>query len=564
MASSKQPFTLRSILEKDKLNGTNYADWIRNLRIVLRAEKKEEYLDTPLPDEPADDASAAVKNAYKKACDADLEISCLMLACMESDLQMQFDNNHSANDMIVALEDMFQTQARTERFNVSKALAETKLAEGAAVGPHVIKMVGYTQRLEKLGFPIGPELATDFILSSLPPSYGNFIANYHMHGAERGLNELCGMLKIAGADIKKQVGGQVLAVQNKPNFKRKKGWGKKKGKAKDEISKPAPPAPKAGPPADAKCFHCGKNGHWKRNCKLYLASLEKDGGSKGTPAHTLVVYVTDIFLANSYINSWVFDTGSVAHICNTMQGMIRSRSVKKGEVDFRVGNNARVAALNVGTMQLHLPSGFIMELNNCYFVPSLSRNILSPSCLMKDGYSFASKDNGCVISKNDIVVAFVSIVNGLFILNLDDAPVCNVNAKRPRLNELSPTYMWHCRLGHISENRMKRLHDDGLLTSFDFESYETCEACLLGKMTKTPFSGFPERASDLLELVHSDVCGPMSTTARGGFQYFITFTDDFSRYGYVYLMKHKSETFEKFKEFQNEVENQRGKKIKAL
>ena len=56
----------------------------------------------------------------------------------------------------------------------------------------------------------------------------------------------------------------------------------------------------------------------------------------------------------------------------------------------------------------------------------------------------------------------------------------------------------------------------------------------------------------------------MSSTARGGFQYFITFTDDLSRYGYVYLMRHKSETFEKFKEFQNEVENQRGKKIKAL
>ena len=57
---------------------------------------------------------------------------------------MQFENNHTAHDMIVVLRDMFQTQARTERFNVSKAFAETKLAEGAAVGPHVIKMVGYT------------------------------------------------------------------------------------------------------------------------------------------------------------------------------------------------------------------------------------------------------------------------------------------------------------------------------------------------------------------------------------------------------------------------------------
>jgi len=96
---------------------------------------------------------------------------------------------------------------------------------------------------------------------------------------------------------------------------------------------------------------------------------------------------------------------------------------------------------------------------------------------------------------------------------------------------------------------MKRLHDDGLLTLFDFESYETCESWLLGKMTKAPFIGFPERAFNLLELIHTDVCGPMSTTPRGGFQYFITFTDDFSRYGYVYLMKHKSKTFEKFKEF---------------
>jgi len=172
-----------------------------------------------------------------------------------------------------------------------------------------------------------------------------------------------------------------------------------------------------------------------------LASL-KDGGSKGNPAaHTLVVYVIEIFLANSYINSWVFDTRSVAHVCNTMQRMIRSRSVEKGEVNFCLGNNARVATLNVETMQLHLPSGFILELNNFYFVPSISQNIVSPSCLMKEGYSFASKENGCVISKNDIFVAYASIVNGLFILNLDDAHIYNVSAKRRQLNEFSPNYI---------------------------------------------------------------------------------------------------------------------------
>ena len=83
-------------------------------------------------------------------------------------------------------------------------------------------------------------------------------------------------------------------------------------------------------------------------------------------------------------------------------------------------------------------------------------------------------------------------------------------------------------------------------------------------MTKTPFSGTMERATNLLQIIPTDVRGPMSVDARGGYHYFLTFTDDLSRYGYIYLMKHMSETFEKFKEFQSEVENHRNKKIKFL
>ena len=153
--AQNQPFTLRSVLESNKLNETNYTDWIRNLRIILRVANKEDVLDNPLPEEPAADAPAAERNAYRRAVDKDREVSRLMLACMEPELQMQFENNHAAHDMIVALRDMFQTQARTKRFNVSKAFTETKLAEGAPVGLHIIKMVGYTQRLEKLGFRLG-------------------------------------------------------------------------------------------------------------------------------------------------------------------------------------------------------------------------------------------------------------------------------------------------------------------------------------------------------------------------------------------------------------------------
>ena len=66
-------------------------------------------------------------------------------------------------------------------------------------------------------------------------------------------------------------------------------------------------------------------------------------------------------------------------------------------------------------------------------------------------------------------------------------------------------------------------------------------------MTKRPFTRKGQRVQEYLELVHTDVCEPLNVQALGGFEYFITFTDDHSRYGFIYLMHHKSEAFEKFR-----------------
>jgi hypothetical protein len=176
-----------------------------------------------------------------------------------------------------------------------------------------------------------------------------------------------------------------------------------------------------------------------------------------------------------------------------------------------------------------------------------------------DGYEIIIKNKYCSLYYNGIFYAHCPLVNGLYVLDLEDKSVCNINMKMARLNDLNPTFIWHCHLGHINEKCIQRLHKDGLLSSFD-----TRKSCLLRKMTEAPFTDQSERASDLLGHVYTDVCGPMSFIARGGFQYFITFTDDFSRYGYIYLMRHKSESFKKFKEFQNAVQNQLGKTIKFL
>ena len=107
-----------------------------------------------------------------------------------------------------------------------------------------------------------------------------------------------------------------------------------------------------------------------------------------------------------------------------------------------------------------------------------------------------------------------------------------------------------------------KLHKSGNLRPFDYESHDTCKSCILGKMTKFPFKG--KMCLWPLDLIHMDVCGPMSTHVMGGFICFITLTNDFSWYGYLNLMKNKSEAFEKFKQFITKVEKQLRRSIKTL
>nr|GEW63869.1 hypothetical protein [Tanacetum cinerariifolium] len=97
---------------------------------------------------------------------------------------------------------------------------------------------------------------------------------------------------------------------------------------------------------------------------------------------------------------------------------------------------------------------------------------------------------------------------------------------------------------------------DGLLDSSVLRAFEKCVSCMSGKMARKPYTHQVERAKDLLGLIHTDVCGLFKIMSIQGASYFVTFTDDFSHYGCVYLLKHKHEVFETFKVFQKEVENQ--------
>ena len=272
--------SLRTALEKTKLSGTNFLDWSRTLRIVLKSERTEYVLSKKIPRKPKPEASLGDHDAYKKHRDDALDVQCLMLANMEPSLQIQFENV-GAYTMYRRLERLFQREARNERYDTVCALMDCKLGNGQESSPHIIKMMGMIDRLAALGHPIKKELAVDIVLRSLPERFNQFVLNFNMHQFDKSLSELHGMITNVDRDLKKtaktNTTPSVLLVQNKKPFK-KKGV---KGKA-PAMPKPKPSySTKRGASSDDKCHFCNGSGHWKRNCPKYLADKRNGAGTSG-------------------------------------------------------------------------------------------------------------------------------------------------------------------------------------------------------------------------------------------------------------------------------------------
>ncbi|KAK8680566.1 hypothetical protein V6N13_109508 [Hibiscus sabdariffa] len=140
---------IRDIMDRGDLEICKF----RNLRIVLKQERKEHVIEEPVPDEPAANAPRADKDKFKKYMDDMVAVGCLMLSTIDSELQKQHENM-VAFEMIQNLKEIYEGQARQERYETSKALFQCKMTEGTPVGAHVIKMMGYVQTLEKLGFSL--------------------------------------------------------------------------------------------------------------------------------------------------------------------------------------------------------------------------------------------------------------------------------------------------------------------------------------------------------------------------------------------------------------------------
>jgi hypothetical protein len=351
-----------------------------------------------------------------------------------------------------------------------------------------------------------------------------------------------------------------------------------------------------------KCDGCGFNGHTKDDCrhperwedyaKRQAAARLKDRDSKASNAPSQAhlakststseqsgtepqqsflfavfnaspsesVYTVDALRASEAAKSdftssdWILDTGASSHITGNRHLFSAYRAYAPGEHLVRTANNQVVSAAGVGTVPIRLGRRTFL-LRSVLHVPDCgNNNLLSILQLLRKGMKINFDEEKATLTVNCCNVGTAHVRNDLFILRCDDSAFAAIST-RPNNKDI---LLWHARLGHLSLPAIKRACSmvEGIELHARSPSECICEACILGKMARRPFSkqsGEPPKTRPL-ELIHTDVVGPMPTQSRKGYRYFVMFTDDATRYTSVYFLRHKSEVASCFQDYKAAVE----------
>lgn len=505
------------LMSIEKLTGReNYATWSFAVKAYLQLE----------------DLWECISHEDSKPVDAkkDVKAKSKLILLIDPIIYVHVREATTAKQVWDNLSRVFDDSGLTRKVGLLKDLINTTLESSANIEDYVNKIMSAAHRLRNIGFKVDDEWLGTLMLAGLPDMYKPMIMAIESSG-----------VNICADSIKTKLLQEVKTMDTTAFYSNSKQHGKNVEKG-------------AHKPKGPRCFHCNKYGHLSKNCwyKKNKTNSKDNGFIAAFSATTL----------NDSLN-WYIDSGASMHMTPHKEWL--EDITPPPVTSIRIANDKVLRVESCGNVTIRLldTHGNInkIQVRNVIYVPELSTNLISVSKMIQNGCSIQFNNDGCIIlNRNDEKVANANLINGMYKLN-----IVTENAQAmPAVTE-NDMYLWHQRLGHLNFKDVEKVPNctTGVKLS-PLKEDITCISCIEGKQNRESFPSVGSRATELLEVIHSDVCGPMQTASLGGARYFVTFIDDFSRKVYVFTIKSKAEVLDKFIEYKNRVENELNKKIKIL
>lgn len=516
------------ITQIDRLDDTNYDSWFIQMRSVLihsgfwKIVSGQVKLDLKL--------EGSEKELWESNDEKALASICLGVKPTQL---VYIKNCKTSNEAWKKLQEVHMPRGPLQKVSLYKRLINLSMVDGANVVQHINEFTEISEKLAESGIQIQEELLVIMLLSSLPKEYDNFV-------------------------IAMETRDQLPDFQLIKQKLSEEGKRRKERDINDNSTNPQQQAFIARSPHtkrynnnkkfNGKCFLCGVSGHFASKC-------EKKKKNNNTQAMTMLA-AADTSCLN--LRKWYVDSGATSHMCNDRSKFVSFQ--KHNEIIALAGNNY-INAIGKGDVLIH-HNNFEIILQNVLFSPELQANFISVNKAVDCGLNVKFDANGAVVQREDRTIVLNALRRDNMFVATDSATERNY-----AVNNISK--VWHNRYGHLNYKSLHDLSNKKMVKGMNVnknKNYQTnCKTCMLSKIHVLSFPKVSETITkELLEVVHSDVCGPFRIKSVGGAKYFVTFIDDKSRRIFVYFMKNKSEVFDKFKIYKAQVENQTGCKIKTF
>jgi len=549
------------------LGKENYETWKIHMESILIMNDAWEYVsgEKTKPEEVRGNAETteAVRLWEKEDKKAKAKI---LLAIKASELK-QVKDCVTSRDVWQKLKSIYQSSGPARKATMLKQLARHKMGDNEDARDHLRKFFDTTDKLREMDINIPLDLLSVLLMNSLPSSFENFRCAIESRD-ELPNPETLRVKIIEEFDARKEDTGDtttramLVKGQNARQSTSRRNYSKSKEPLKGESKSKREPF-------KFKCYRCGKNGHKARDCK----EPEKNNDDANTVEAASLCAIPQALNMNKVLDEdyWCLDSGCTAHMCNDK--IISLEEVHESG-DARVNLACKeTSAPILGKGQVTILTKMKgrtnkLSVRDVLRVPELRTNLLSVGKITDRGYRVIfDKSKAEVIDNVNRSILTAHRKDGLYYIrdsrNQQETSVNLVN----EVKNFDTVELWHRKMGHLNIQDLVRSHRDKCIKGMNLRDINEdfqCEICISSKMTRMPFPKSSTQATKILEIIHSDICGPMRVESNGKARYVATFIDDYSRWCEIRLLKRKNEVLNAFKDFKAMAENRHGKRILYL